>query len=404
MIKPAYTALAVLLVTLLGLLWIRLTWRPAGEPLRVPATQNAEQLALTGTTARLRGDTHLQSAVIYAQTIYAAAQDKDRSGAVVLVRDDDLPSALATTRLQHFPVNAPMLYITAGGTTLPPETRDELRRLDPEGVMMDHNVQVYLVGNIDASVAREIERLRFNVRRIYAANPVQLTERLDEFIAVLEANRRRPVFVGSLAAPEFLLPAANWNAHMGDAVVYVTPGGVPPETRRILERRGPNHAYIYLFAPPEVIGQEVAAELSRYGHVQRIPGSTPVEMATEWAGYDDRGRLLGWWFGQENREVGWGTDEPGHNLILANPADWREIVPTGVLSHMGKHAFLILTEPGGTLSAETVRYLNGIQPTRTHPSQQVFNFAWVAGAGVPDGTVRQLDSLLQVEGSGAPAP
>ena len=396
MVKPAYTALAVLAVMLLGLLWIRLTWRPSGEPLRAPAARNAGQLALTGATARLQGQNYLQSAVMYAQTIYAAAQEKDRPGAVVLVRDDDLPSALVTTRLQHFPVNAPMLYVTNGGTTLPPETRDELLRLDPEGVMMDNNVQVYLVGDIAADVVRAAERLRFRVRRIYATNPVQLTERLDEFIAVMEANRRRPVFVGALDAPEYLLAVANWNAHMGDGVVFVTPDGIPPETRRVLARREPNHAYIYLFAPPEVISEEVAAELSRYGHVQRVPGNTPSEMAVEWAGYDDRGRLLGWWFGQRSREVGWGTDEPGHNLILANPTDWREIVPTGVLSHMGKHAFLILTEPGGTLPESAVRFLDGIKPTRTHPSQQVFNYAWVVGTGIPAGTVRQLDALLAV--------
>ena len=61
-------------------------------------------------------------AVAYAQTIYAADQDQDRPGAVVLVRDDDPATAIATTRLQHFPVNAPMLFVTDEGATLPEAT------------------------------------------------------------------------------------------------------------------------------------------------------------------------------------------------------------------------------------------------------------------------------------------
>jgi len=45
-------------------------------------------------------------------------------------------------------------------------------------------------------------------------------------------------------------------------------------------------------------------------------------------------------------------------MIHAKPTDWHEVVPIGLRSHMGKHAFLLLT--------------------------------------VADGTVRQLDDLLQV--------
>ncbi len=83
-----------------------------GKPLDVTTTQNEALLELTGSTARLSGENHIETATAYSQAIYAAAQDKDRPGAVVLVRDDDPAIALATTRLQHMPVNAPMLFIT----------------------------------------------------------------------------------------------------------------------------------------------------------------------------------------------------------------------------------------------------------------------------------------------------
>ncbi|MGB9939837.1 cell wall-binding repeat 2 family protein [Methanosarcina sp.] len=396
MIKPLYTLLTVAVFAILLVLGYVLLWEPQGKPLDVSTTQNEDLLELTGSTARLSGENHIQTATAYSQAIYAAAQDKDRPGAVVLIRDDDPATALATTRLQHFPVNAPMLFVTDNGTVLPEESRKELERLGPEGVMMDNNVQVYIVGDIDRSVVDEVEKLKLKTRIIYASNPVEFTEVLDEYISVLESNHRQIVFIASTDALEYAYPAANWNAHMGDAFAYVTPEGVPEETRRILERRWPYYPYIYVFAPSSVVDDEIMAELSQYGHVQRIPGSTPQEMAVRWAGYKDSGHRTSWLVGYRSRSVGWGYAEPGHNLLLASPEDWRVTVPSGVLSHMGKHGFLILTEPSGKLSDAARSYLQVIKPEPTYPSQQVFNFAWILGRDINNETVRELDELLRV--------
>ena len=214
----------------LGVGWIYLQWGPPGDPLAVSAAQNAELLELTGTTARLSGEDILRTPVAYSQTIYAADQDQDRPGAVVLVRDDDPATAVATTRLQHFPVNAPMLFVTDEGATLPEATRDELERLGPEGVMMDNNVQVYLVGDIAPTVAEEIEvELGYNTRQIYAPDPVTFTERLDEFLAVLDSNHSDVVLIGDIDNLEYSYCAANWNAHMGKGFAYVSSNGVPEE-------------------------------------------------------------------------------------------------------------------------------------------------------------------------------
>ncbi len=395
--KPLTTLIGVVAVTLVFLGLIVASWSPPAGPFTASSTQNRTLLELTGTMARLSGDDPLQTAVAYSQTIYAAAQDKDRPGAVVLVRDDDPATAIATTRLQHFPVNAPMLFVIENGTEVPEVTMRELERLDPEGVMMDNNVQVYLAGNISEDVARQIEgRLGYAVRRLYAADPVAYTEVLDEFLAVMESNHRDIVLVASTDALEYAYPAANWNAHMGRGFAFVTPEGVPEETKRILARSWPNYPYIYVFAPASAVGADVMAELSRYGHVQRIPGETPQEMAVRWAGYKDSGLKVTWWVSFRPRAVGWGYAEPGHNILLGTPDDWRVLVPSGVLSHMGKHAFLILTEPDGTLPPVARSYLEVIRPTRTYPSQQVFNYGWVLGREVPDATMRNVSELLSV--------
>ena len=402
MIKPIWTFLAGTLALLVGMGWIWLTWDPQGTPLQVSATQGADLLDLTGTTARLSGENDFRTAVAYSQAVYAAAQDQDRPGAVVLVRDDDPATAVATTRLQHFPVNAPMLFVTSGSTTLPQETKDELERLGPEGVMMDNNVQVYLVGDINPSVAAEIESdLGLRTRRIYAPDPVAFTEVLDEFLAVLDSNHEDPVLIGDLNNLAYSFCASNWNAHMGRGFAFVTEDGIPDATKRILERRAPSYPYIYVFAPEELIGQDVMAELTRYGHVQRIPGGSPQEMCVRWAGYKDAGREFGWWFGETTREVGWGYAEPGHNTLLANPSDWREVVPSGVLSHMGKHAMLMLLNEDGSIPESVRSYMSGpLKPTQTHPSQQIFNFAWILGSeeGVSDEVMREYLEILEVQG------
>jgi len=179
MIRPVYTLVAVALLTVLFLAIIIGSWESPGEPLTASSMQNAGLLELTGTGARLAGEDHIQTAVVYSQTIYAHAQDKDRPGAVILVRDDDMASAIATTRLQHFPVNAPLLYLTDEGQAIPEATREELERLKPEGVMMDNNVQVYIAGNISDDIAQQVEALGLKVRQIYGPDPVAYNEALD---------------------------------------------------------------------------------------------------------------------------------------------------------------------------------------------------------------------------------
>ena len=268
--------------------------------------------------------------------------------------------------------------------------------------MMDNNVQVYLVGDIAPTVAEEIEaELGYNTRQIYAPDPVTFTEVLDEFLAVLDSNHSDVVLIGDINNLEYSYCAANWNAHMGKGFAYASSSGVPEETRRMLERRAPTYAYIYVFAPEELIGQDVMAELSRYGHVQRIPGNSPQEMCVRWAGYKDSGRTFGWWFGEDSRATGWGYAEPGHNTLLAGPNDWRIIVPSGVLSHMGKHAMLMLLNEDGSLPESVRSYMSGpLKPTQTHPSQQLFNFAWILGdeESVPDETMREYAEILEVQG------
>jgi len=57
---------------------------------------------------------------------------------------------------------------------------------------------------------------------------------------------------------------------------------------------------------------------------------------------------------------------------------------------------LLLTEDDGTIGEAATHYLDVLQPMRTHPSQQLFTFAWVLGQNVPDATIQELSDAISV--------
>jgi hypothetical protein len=121
-----------------------------------PVTEEARLTYTTPNTIRLAGPNPYAAATAVTQTTYGATHHEDRPHAVTLVRADRQADAmLAASRITHFPVNSPTLYVDAD--RLPPETLDEMKRLGPDGNTYDYNVQVYLVGPISESVEHEVK-------------------------------------------------------------------------------------------------------------------------------------------------------------------------------------------------------------------------------------------------------
>ncbi len=140
------TRIVVVLVTLISL---AIGWRVLVQPdLPVsapsPAAINARDGRLTYTTPntmRLAGANVYAAATAVTQTTYGATQHEDRPHAITLVRADRQADAmLAASRITHFPVNSPTLYVDAD--RLPPETLAEMKRLGNDGNTCDSNVQV----------------------------------------------------------------------------------------------------------------------------------------------------------------------------------------------------------------------------------------------------------------------
>jgi hypothetical protein len=370
---------------------------PATEAQAAPPMIADGALQQTVNTTRVGSDDPIETAVAVAQVVYPVTEEENSPGAVVLVNQGELAEVLAAaSRVQHFPVNAPLLYVDEG--SLPALTRAELLRLKPEGVPMDGNVQVYLVGSIGEAVRQEVEALGYRVRALTAPDPVALSEVLDDWTSTQHGDHKNAVVVANLDNLGPAIPSAFWNAHAGDGLVFVTNDGVPETTRRILQRRA-NGPWLYLFGDESVISNETARELAQLGHVTRIPAATAAEASAYFAGFVDEGRDWGAWYWQGERRFGWANRDAGRNAIFVNldgPGGWQNALAATTLSHMGKHAPALIVG-ADDVPTKVQQYLETIRPYETAPQQQLLNHGWVIGGPqtISDETMATLDLLLE---------
>lgn len=353
---------------------------------------------ITPNTVRLAGSSPYSSAIAVTQATYGATQHEDRPHAITLVRADRPADAmLAAARVTHFPVNSPVLYVDAD--RIPPETLAEMRRLGPDGNTYDNGVQVYLVGAISPAVERQVQiQLRYKTRAFRVDDPTLLSEVLDTWTAAVHTDHPDAVAIVQLRSLATGLPVISWDAHMGDGLAFVDGRTVPAATVRQLRRRFFGEAYMYLMGDTTVISDSIARALAHYGHVQRIKGSTPAEIAVAFAQFRDAGLNQGHWIGWSSRDFGWGITEAGHNFTIVNPADWHAAVAGSLLSHMGKHGPMLFSSETG-LDSVTARYIASVRPPSAAPRDQLTNHAWILG---PVGDISwpaqaDIDLLLQPE-------
>ena len=344
-----------------------------------PAANAPDRLTYTTpNTTRLSGPNVYSAASAITQTTYGATHHEDRPHAIILVRADrEADAMLAASRVTHFPVNAPVLYVDED--RLPPETLAEMKRLGPDGNNYDSNVQVYLVGAISERVEREVrDTLGYRTRAFRIDDPFALSEALDTWAADVHTQHPSEVIIVQYDQIATGLPAVAWNAHMGHGLFFVKGDTIPDATRSALTHRYRGTTFIYLFGDTSLISESVARELSNYGHVQRVHGRDAYEISVNFAAFRDSGRNIGYWIGYWPRDFGWGISEAGHNFTFVNLDDWQQAVTGSLLSHMGKHGPMILMRSDG-LSEQAVRYLETLKPTLGAPGDQLNNHGWILG-------------------------
>lgn len=348
-----------------------------------PISRSGESVApvlATAFTNRLPANDPVTQAIVLTQTVYPATREENAPGAIILAPQDAAVAFTAMHRVTHMPVNAPLLYLDGDGR-LSEAVKEEMKRLRPDGVMQDGQTQVYVVGDVDPSVAEVVEEeLGYKVRTLLARNPVALAELLDRWQAALKSNHPDEVVISAVDHPrgiEHGIGAMGWNAHMGKGFAWVYRDSIPAETRRILENRY-DDAYMYLTGPEEVISAEVERELARYGPVRRIQGPNVYATNAVNAGYKDFGRNFGWWWNETSRDWGWGIAQAGHNFIIGSADDMLGLIPAAVLGHMGKHGPILLVS-SDSVPAATADYLEMVRPGAVSPNESILNFAWIIG-------------------------
>ncbi|MFW6097834.1 MAG: cell wall-binding repeat 2 family protein [Chloroflexota bacterium] len=370
--------LGILLFAWQGPALVESAYRPRAEAEALPfLAENHEQVTVN--TVRIGSDDPLQTAVAVSNIVYPATEPENTPGAVILVGMDSLAEVMvAASRVQHFPVNAPILYVDETG--IPDLTRNELLRLAPEGVMPDRNVQVYLVGQTAAAVADDVNGLGYRTRIFTADDAAQLAQVVDNWTSTQHGDHRNEMAIANLDNLEAAIPSAFWNAHRGDGLAFVTDEGIPQATIEMFELRA-NGPWLYVFGDETVVPEHIVRQLAQYGHVTRIVGADVTETSATFAGFHDEGADWGAWFWQKARTFGWGIDEAGHNAIFVNPAGpagWQNVMTATTLSHMGKHAPVVVVNADG-VPQPAAGYLESTKPYPTAPQQQLTNHGWVIG-------------------------
>jgi hypothetical protein len=367
-----------------------------------PPTQPTRANGNTKHTTRLYGKNDYQKAVAVTQLVYpadgATGEDDsfpdDRPRAVTLLTPDDPLTAITATPLIHFPDNAPVLYVTRNG--IPKITREEIQRLKPVGIGRHDDVQAFVVGAAaNPGVLAALRQLGLKYHALTESDPATLADEVDQLYGSIqnpdqgypimspsatgEGSSIADVVVGSTSDWKYLLPATHWVSHMPTGLFWVTQNSVPQPTIDALKRRN-GHAQIYVYGGPSVISSKVVRELGKYGSVSRIseddgvaynhpPPNTPITTALAFAKMWDPVGMMGW------NIVG-----PGHGFTFVRQDDWQGAVGSAILSHLGFHAPLLVTNKSSSLPSVLDGYFKEVAPSfLITPADGPYNMTYVVG-------------------------
>lgn len=330
----------------------------------------------TRNTTRVAGADAVADVAGAVSAVFPATSADNRPHAVAIVDKNNWQGAIAASVLMANPLGVPVLL--SDGTSLPPVSRDTLKRLHPGGSPLAENAQIIRIGDGSAQVAG------YHTAIVPGTDIYEIAAGIDRFFSVARAKPASDVVVASGEQPAFAMPAAAWAARSGDSVLFVKHDVVPAFTRSALKRH--SHPNIYVLGPSSAIGSAVIKTLSKYGSVHRVDGATPVQNAIAFTKYQSHG-------------FGWGITTPGQNFTLANISRPADAAGAAVLATAGVFAPLLLTDRSDALPTPLDNYFLDVQPGyQSNPNSGVFNHVWILG---DDNTVSvaaqgRLDTITEL--------
>ncbi|HKG40270.1 MAG TPA: hypothetical protein VKB25_14870 [Conexibacter sp.] len=332
----------------------------------------------TKNTTRVGGADPIADAAAVARAVYPAGSEgvpATRPRAVVLADQRIWQAGLAAAVLMSDPLRAPLLL--SDGSDLPAASAEALEALAPTGASELGGAQVVRVGNAPAPGG-------YRSTTIAGDDPSALAAAIDRLQSAAVGHASRAVVLASADEPAFAMPAAGWAAKTGNPLLFVRRSTIPGPTFAALQaHRRPR---IYLLAPPSVVDRRVERALRGIGTVTRIAAPDPVRSAIAFARLRD---------GLD----GWGIDDPGHGLVVANSRRTLDAAAAAPLSASGTYGPLLLIDDPDTLPLPVAQFLLDIQPGYTRdPARGVYNRAWLIGdeSAISLPVQSRIDSLLEI--------
>jgi hypothetical protein len=286
------------------------------------------------------------------------------------------------------------MFASANG--IPKITQDEIRRLHPVGIGRYNNVQAFLVGGAaNPAVIADCQKLGLKYKVVTADDIPSLANKVDALYGSIqnpddgypimsnsatgEGSTTADVVIGSMSQWQYILPATHWVSHMPTGLLWVDKGSVPQATIDALKRRN-GKAQIYIYGGPDVVSSAVFRQLGQYGNVSRITEDDNVAYNTPQPNTPPTTALAFSKMWDPVGMMGWNIVGPGHGFTVIRDTDWQAAVGSAILSHLGFHAPLLLTDRASTLPSYLDGYFKEVEPTfLVSPADGPYNMAYVIG-------------------------
>jgi hypothetical protein len=307
---------------------------------------------------------------------YPSRTPESKPKAVILAEVRDWRTGIVASVLVGRPIQAPILF--ADGDTIPDATKAALDALQPTGSREAGGAQVIRVGT-KAPVSG------YKTTDVEGGNPAALAAAVDRLRATAAGQPSTAVLVASSERPEYAMPAAGWAAKSGDPLLWVGPGGVPPETTAALKTH--KNAKIYVLGPADAVPETVLTALEKLGTVKRVAGADAVSSAIAFARFVDG-------------SFGWSVIDPGHGLVFASTRRPQDAAAAAALSATGTYGPLLLVPDAGVLPQPLQDYLLDIQPGYdADPVRGVYNHGWIVGdeSAIAAAVQARIDTLLEIQ-------
>ncbi|NEZ46469.1 cell wall-binding repeat-containing protein [Clostridium niameyense] len=357
-------------------------------------SKNTIDSKITSNTLRIEGKNLYDACRAISETSYPSTLDYNRPNAVILVRDDKITEGILAARMCNDPIDAPILFTKK--ENIPESTLKEIERLKPRGISEDKNTKVILLGDIGEGVERILNDKGLRYINIQGKDIYELSFNIDNYLSALNGNHKDNVIIAPIEKPEYALQQLSWSSYKGDGFFFIEKDKIPEAVKKALKARQ-GGAYIYILGNDLHVSSKVQGELSKYGHVEKIPqGEDIYNQVVGFNRYKDLGKNFSWWFSKQQREFGFGITKPGNSFIFVNPKDWQVAVASTALCHKGKYSSILFINKNNIPYA-VESYLKNIRPTYNCPQEHLNNHGFIVGDSnsISDSTQVEIDRILE---------